>query len=211
MKIKGEFPGVPTVDFLFGLVAIFIVLFILATLISNTEKTAQTSTDQEVRIEDSLFVIKMVWDAESSDDIDLYVCDPMRQLVFFKNPEKGLMGLDRDDSGWASNTAHLPGGKEVIVPHNVESVNIRGIVPGEYTVNAHAYRKWGNKPLEVTVTLYKIGTHGGGILLHQKVLQFLTEREEQTAFRFVMSESGEIISYNEKPRHFVGHTEVGDY
>ena len=204
MKIRGEFPGIPTVDFLLGLVVVFVVLFQLSLVVANDDAA---KAKQEHLKSASLYLIKMSWPGYSDDDADLYVCDPAHHLIFFKTMQSGLMSLDRDDTGRGNNTVTLPDGRKVISAWNEERVTIRGIIEGEYIVNVHMYRKSSNTPTKVEVSLYKTDS-SEDIMVHQKVVTLSAERQEGTAFRFTLTKDGNVVDINELPKSFVGHTEL---
>ena len=84
----------------------------------------------------------------STDDIDTWVQDPAGNLVWFRAREAGLMHLDRDDRG-LTNDVIVVNGKQVVNPLNQEVVTLRGIAPGEYTVNVHYYDSKDGKPVDV--------------------------------------------------------------
>jgi hypothetical protein len=202
VKIRGEFPGIPTVDFLLGLVVVFVVLFQLSLVVANDDAA---KAKQEHLKNASLYLIKMSWPGDSDDDVDLYVCDPSHHLVFFKTLQSGLLSLDRDDTGRGSNTVSLPDGRQVISAWNEERVTVRGIIEGEYIVNVHMYRKSCSTPTKVEVSLYKTDS-SEDIMVHQKVVTLSAERQEETAFRFTLTKDGNIVDINELPKSFVGHT-----
>ncbi len=203
MKIRGEFPGIPTVDFLLGLVVVFVVLFQLSLVVANDDAA---KAKQEHLKNASLYLIKMSWPEDSDDDADLYVGDPAHHLVFFKTMQSGLLSLDRDDTGRGSNTFSLPDGRKVTSAWNEERVTIRGIIEGEYIVNVHMYRKSSSAPTKVEVSLYKTDS-SADIMVHQKVVTLSAERQEETAFRFTLTKDGNVLDINELPKSFVGHTD----
>jgi hypothetical protein len=203
MKIRGEFPGIPTVDFLLGLVVVFVVLYQLSLVLANED--AAKAKQQHLQ-NSSLYLVKMSWPGDSDDDVDLYVHDPAYHLVFFKAKQSGLMSLDRDDTGRGSNTVRLPDGRAVVSAWNEERVTIRGIIEGEYIINVHMYRKSSKVPTKVEVTLYKTDANED-IMVHQKVVTLALEREEETAFRFTLTQDGNVVDVNELPKSFIGHTE----
>jgi len=86
VKIRGEFPGIPTVDFLLGLVVVFVVLFQLSLVVANDDAA---KAKQEHLKNASLYLIKMSWPEDSDDDADLYVADPAHHLVFFQDDAVG--------------------------------------------------------------------------------------------------------------------------
>ena len=146
------------------------------------------------------FIITISWPNENSDDVDTYVEDPLGNLVFFRSREKGLMHLDRDDLGSKNDTIQDAVGNTISFPENREIVTIRGIIPGEYVINAHMYRKSKskNEPTAITAKLEKINPYGLGAI---KEKQLIESGDEATFFRFRVDEQGNITDINdiEKP------------
>ena len=65
------------------------------------------------------------------------------------------MHLDRDDRGMTNDTI-MVNGKQIVNPLNTEVVTIRGIEPGEFTVNVQYYESKNNEPVEVMVSVIKV-------------------------------------------------------
>jgi hypothetical protein len=199
VKKRGEFPGIATVDVCINLVLVFAVLLKLSLLAINVESAESA---QKRLKSNALFLIKVVWAGESDDDVDTYVSDPLSHLVFFKRLQDGLMNLDRDDTGSSSNLITLPDGRVVKSAYNGEQVEIRGIIEGEYIVNVHMYRKATPTPTKVIVTLYKVA-EGEDVQIHERVLTLAEQRQEETAFRFTLTRSGEVADINELPKSLI--------
>lgn len=199
MKKRGEFPGIATVDVCINLVLVFAVLLKLSLLAINVESAESA---QKRLKSNALFLIKVVWAGESDDDVDTYVSDPLSHLVFFKRLQDGLMNLDRDDTGSSSNLITLPDRRVVKSAYNEEQVEIRGIIEGEYIVNVHMYRKATPTPTKVIVTLYKVA-EGEDVQIHERVLTLAEQRQEETAFRFTLTRSGEVADINELPKSLI--------
>ena len=125
-------------DMLFNILVGFAFLFIIAFLLIKPEAKKQ---DFERRAE---FVVVLEWDHDQPDDIDLYVQDPTRTKVHFRLPITNFMYLDKDDLGYANDIVKNVDGTITKVNINREVVTIRGIIPGEYIINAHYYsaRNW---------------------------------------------------------------------
>ena len=125
-------------DMLFNILVGFAFLFIIAFLLIKPEAKKE---DFERRAE---FVVVLEWDHDQPDDIDLYVQDPTRTKVHFRLPVTNFMYLDKDDLGYANDIVKNVDGTITKVNINREVVTIRGIIPGEYIINAHYYssRKW---------------------------------------------------------------------
>ena len=207
MKKRGEFPGIATVDVCINLVLVFAVLLKLSLLAINVESAESA---QKRLKSNALFLIKVVWAGESDDDVDTYVSDPLSHLVFFKRLQDGLMNLDRDDTGSNSNLVTLPDGRVVKSAYNEEQVEIRGIIEGEYIVNVHMYRMATPTPTKVIVTLYKV-TEGEDVQIHERVLTLAEQRQEETAFRFTLTRSGEVADINELPKSLIRNGLEGNH
>jgi hypothetical protein len=156
----------------------------------------------------NLFAIKIHWDGQSQDDVDLYVRDPLGEIVYFKNKTTPGMTLQRDDTGTSSNTTILANGETVTSPWNEEETDIRNIIPGEYTVNVQMYNKAGGSSAyssdstKVDVSLFKTGENGS-MLVKDRIVTLGDKGDEVTAFRFTLTETGEVTDINEIPTTFV--------
>ena len=130
-------------DLLFNILVGFAFLFIIAFLLIKPEAKKQ---DFDRKAE---FVVVLEWDHDQPDDIDLYVQDPTGTKVHFRLPITNFMYLDKDDLGFANDIVKNVDGTITKVNINREVVTIRGIIPGEYIINAHYYssRKWTGQTL----------------------------------------------------------------
>jgi len=117
-------------DLLFNILVGFAFLFIIAFLLIKPEAKKE---DFERKAE---FVVVMEWDHDQPDDIDLYVQDPTNSTVHFRLPITNFMYLDKDDLGYANDIVKNVDGTITKVNINREVVTIRGIIPGEYIINA---------------------------------------------------------------------------
>ena len=196
MKRRGEFPGIATVDVCINLVLVFAVLLRLSVVMINSEQQKNHVNNH------AAFLVKMSWPGESNDDVDLYVADPLNEIVYFRQKQIGLMSLDRDDTGRQQNMVTLPDGRVVQSQFNEENVSIRGIIEGEYIVNVHMYRKSDTHLSKVEVALFK-STAGEDMEIHKQVVTLSAERQEETAFRFTLTKDGGVVDINRLPRRFV--------
>ena len=118
-------------------------LFFIALLAMNPEA-------KEGKIESKAeFIITMTWPDDHPDDIDLYVEDPLGNIVWYHVREGGFMVLDRDDRGGANNTITVDG-RKITTPFARETISIRAIVAGEYTVNVHYFLATKGGPVPVS-------------------------------------------------------------
>jgi len=141
-------------DLLFNILVGFAFLFIIAFLLIKPEAKKE---DFERKAE---FVVVLEWDHDQPDDIDLYVQDPTNSTVHFRLPIANFMYLDKDDLGFANDIVKNVDGTITKVNINREVVTIRGIIPGEYVINAHYYsaRKWTGQTLSTNVdNSYELG------------------------------------------------------
>ena len=185
----------PFYDMLFNLLIGFVFCFIVALLAMNPRATKAGDVPSKAE-----YLINVSWPDNSPNDIDTWVQDPAGNLVWFRAREAGLMHLDRDDRGMAGDVI-VVNGAQVANPLNTEVVTIRGIAPGEFTVNVHYYDSKDGQPVEVTVSVIKVnpraevvfyGTVGGARKGH-----------EATAARFTVLPDGTVTNVNTLPKTLV--------
>jgi hypothetical protein len=147
------------------------------------------------------YAVEVTWPPERNDDVDTYVEDPAGNIVSFSDDDVGLMHLEHDDLGKSSDVLGF-GGKVEAVRDNRERVVIRGVIPGEVTVNVHAYRLLSRGGCPVVVKLYRL--RGADQTLLERSLTLRSQGEEATAFRFTLNGNGELVDHNELSKRFVG-------
>ena len=103
------------------------------------------------------------------------------------------MHLDRDDRGLFQDRVILDG-VEVSNPLNQETVTVRAMKAGEYVVNVLHYQANYSEPLPVTVKVEKLNPVVK--LIHYEKLELNGIGDEQTAVRFSVDGSGEVIGTN---------------
>ena len=187
------------IDLLFNILLGFAFLFIVAFLLIKPEAKKK---DFDRRAE---FVIILEWNHDALDDIDLHVQDPLGDRVSFRLPRINFMHLDKDDLGTRNDTIVNADGTTSTVQINREVVTIRGIMPGEYIINAHYYstRQYGNvnigetfrkeedvKVLTVKVELHKV-TPYQIMWAGEKI--FVSKGQEETFLRFKLDKDGNIV------------------
>ena len=178
-------------DMLFNTLLAFVGLYVIAFVVMSANQKQSKNVDIK-----GAFMITVVWPKESDDDVDTYVEDPERHLVFFRRREDGLMHLDRDDLGKSSDMIQTQFGP-VQIDENREIVTLRGTIPGEYTINVHMYSKKSPGPTPVTIQVEKLAPYQM-VLVKQVVL--VTSGDEKTAVRMLINKKGEVtkISHLEK-------------
>ena len=202
------------IDLLFNILLGFAFLFIIAFLLIKPEAKKK---DFDRRAE---FVIILEWDHDAPDDLDLYVQDPTNSKVSFRLPIANYMHLDKDDLGVRNDTIINADGTTSSVQINREVVTIRGIIDGEYIINAHYYSTrvysgsqlepdertvdYRNRPqrdLTVKIELHKVTPYS---VLWAGEKKFTHRGQEETFLRFVLDEDGNIIPpFTFEPDKFV--------
>ncbi|MBK7616664.1 MAG: hypothetical protein KA375_09255 [Vitreoscilla sp.] len=174
----------PFYDMLFNMLIAFVFCFLIALLAMNPK--ALKAGDIPSKAE---FIVSVSWPDLNPNDIDTWVQDPGGNLVWFRAREAGLMHLDRDDRG-LTNDVIVVDGHQIVNPLNQEVVTIRGIAPGEYTVNAHYYDSKDGKPVDVTVSIIKVNPRAEVVYYGQ--LTLARKGDEGTAARFTVLPDGSV-------------------
>ena len=202
------------IDLLFNILLGFAFLFIIAFLLIKPEAKKK---DFDRRAE---FVIILEWDHDAPDDLDLYVQDPTNGKVSFRLPIANYMHLDKDDLGKRNDTIINADGSTSTVMINREVVTIRGIMAGEYIINAHYYstrvyngsqlepnertidyRSKPQRALTVKIELHKVTPYK---ILWAGEKKFTHRGQEETFLRFRLDADGNIIPpFTFEPKEFV--------
>jgi hypothetical protein len=143
------------------------------------------------------FFISMTWPDNHPDDFDLFVQDPVGNVVWYRRRDIGFMSLERDNRG-SANDFMLVGGQKVRSSARQELVSIRGIVAGEYTVNAYHFTAHSDLPVPVTVTVEKLNPRVS--VVAKKTLDMAGARVERTAARFTLDSNGDVVSTSDIER-----------
>ena len=179
-------------DLLFNTLVGFVLLFIIAFLLINP---SIRKADIETKAE---FVITVTWHDNSHDDVDTWLQDPAGNVLHFRQKDVGLAHLDRDDLGIINDVITLDDGRRVEYTHNQELTTIRGFITGEWVLNVHMYKKRDSNPIEVEVRIDKLNPKVQTLFYEKIVMK--NEWEEVTVTRFVMTNQGDIISWDDLPK-----------
>jgi hypothetical protein len=182
------------VDFLFILLLAFITLFILALILINPI-TKKSEIERKAE-----FLIILEWGEKSEDDVDLWVQDPLANIVSFRKITAGLMHLDKDDLGIANDTIYLPNGTEQIIYLNREVITLRGWVEGEYIINTHMYSKRDSNPIKVKVEMLRLNPYK---ILFKENFILRKRGEEITVRRVTLDKDGYLVSTNKLQKSFI--------
>ncbi|HJS86393.1 MAG TPA: hypothetical protein VJ779_13130 [Acetobacteraceae bacterium] len=181
---------VPFTDMLFNVLLGFaFMVFIAFSLIHPTAKTGAVDLKAE-------FLITMSWPDNDPDDMDLYVQDPAGSIVWYHSKEAGLMTLDRDDRGDYRNTITV-NGQTIRNPLRQEIVMLRGIVPGEYIVNANEFLAKSANKIPVSVKVEKLNPIAS--VVYYGTHEFDHKGQEETFVRFTLDSQGKVTDVEEQP------------
>ena len=199
-----ESPFDPLSVILFKALQVVAFLFFIAFLaLSQQKDTGKIDTKAE-------FFVSMTWPDNHPDDFDLFVQDPIGNVVWYRRRDIGFLTLERDNRGGANNFISV-GGEKILSPSRQELVSIRGIVAGEYTVNVYHFSARTGLPVPVTVTVEKLNPHV--TVIAKETLNVDKERFEKTAVRFTLDAKGKIVSTSRVDRSilqtFFDHTANG--
>lgn len=175
------------VDIAFLIIECFALICVIL-LIQKKDETVKKNADVVAE-----FIISVDWTqtpvVPNKDDIDVYLEDPVGNICWYKKQTAGLLSLDHDDTGSYSDTIMVDG-KKVEVPYDKEFVTIRGIIPGEYTLNVHMFTKRAPGPTKVKVGIDKVNPKVKTVFI--KELELTNMWEEQTVARFTLDAEGNI-------------------
>src|SRR3981081_2247006 len=102
-----EEPFDPFAVMLFKALQVLAFLFFIALLaIAPEAKDGKIDSKAE-------FLVTMTWPDQHPDDFDMFVQDPLGNMVWYRRREAGFMLLDRDDRGGA-NYFFLGGGGKIL-------------------------------------------------------------------------------------------------
>ena len=185
----------PFIDLLFNLLLCFAAMFIISFLmIQPIIKKAEVHTQAE-------FIITVTWALDNSDDVDVWLEDPLGNMVWFKNKEAGLSHLDRDDLGSSNDTIYLADGSVIKYPYNQEILTIRGFIGGEWTLNVHMYAKREKEITIAHVTMDKLNPTLKPVFIKDIPLE--VRGDEVTVSRFEMGSNGDILALNDMPKGLI--------
>lgn len=187
------------IDLLINLLTGTVVLFVLTTLL-----IAPITKNTEGIKKNADYVLTLEWPNEIDCDVDLWVRDPLNNIVSYRFPEAGLMYFERDDMGKRRSIFELDGKEIVIDPDNKEFVTLRGTFKGEYVINLHVYsciNKMTNLALpqgylvDIPIILEIIKINPTYVVVKHIEMKMDSVWQEKTAVRFVMDDKKNIIRF----------------
>lgn len=190
----------PFTDLLFNALLGFVFLFMVAILFMNPiAKLGTVNLKAE-------FIITLTWPDNQPDDLDIWVEDPHGEIVSYLQREAGWLHLDRDDRGSLNDTIEI-NGQKILHPVNQEVVTMRGIISGEYVVNVYYYESVTRGPVSATLQIDKINPVLETVFFDRVVLE--SQDVEKTVVRFRVSDRGEVVGVNRRPRRLTPYALEG--
>tara|TARA_B100000927_G_scaffold291402_1_gene293405 strand:- start:2904 stop:3551 length:648 start_codon:yes stop_codon:yes gene_type:complete len=140
-------------DMLFNVLIGFVLLFILAFMLINPiTKKADIPAKAEI-------MVVLDWDDMSKDDVDLWIKGTgMVQPLSFQVKNADFWHLDRDDLGESTDVTYVAG-ERVMLRYNREVATMRGLMPGDFNINVHMYKKKDTKPTNISITLIDVNPY----------------------------------------------------
>lgn len=194
------------IDLLLNVLTGIVFLFVLTTLLIQPKKPTEDGPKRNAE-----FLIVAEWDDNLDCDVDLWVQDPLNNVAWFQAKDVGLMHLERDSLGFHNNVIKDDAGNVLYrASENKETTVLRGVVPGEYTVNVHLYacKTLSEKmfigqsiPTTVKVSLIKLNPTFKNMHMTDVTLPKIWD--EDTAFNFVIDNKGNIIEINRNYKNLV--------
>ena len=171
----------PFTDLIFNILLGFVLLFFISILFINPiTKLGNVNLKAE-------YIITIDWPDNLPDDIDLWVRDPNGEIVSYLNKDAGWLHLDRDDRGIINDRVKI-GDQELVYPLNREVVTLRGLIPGEYTVNVFLYEHESKRPVDVKLTIEKVNPSLK--LVYFNSISLPSKDTEITIARFNLNQNG---------------------
>ena len=169
-------------DLLFNVLVGFVFLFVIAFILINPiAKKSNIIVPAE-------YMIVLTWPDENDDDIDIWMRDPNGEIIGYQKKDNGVMHLDRDDIGSANDKIDIDG-QSVTIKLNREVVTLRGILPGEYNVSIHYYRRntQDDSRVPVTVEVSKINPYS---VVYKQTQEFTTQGQGINYYKFTVRPDG---------------------
>lgn len=185
----------PFTDLLFNALLGFTLLFMIAITAINPPSKKQGDIPAKAEL-----IVTTTWADGLKDDVDTWVEAPDGEVVWYRNPDGGLMHLDRDDRG-AENDTLLVDGTPVVNPLNQEVITVRGLLPGDYVVNLHRYQADGDSVLPVQVNVVKVNPRLE--VVFYGTVDLPTKGTERTAVRFTVNRDGSVSGINTLQKNLV--------
>lgn len=179
-------------------VVLFKALQVIAFLFFISLIMLMVQEDKKGKVESKAeFLISMSWPDDHPDDFDIFVQDPLSNVVWYRRRDSGFMVLERDNRGQANDFVMIDG-KKVRSSTRQELVSLRGIVAGEYTVNVYHFVAQTSQQVPVVVTVEKLNPTVTTVA--KETVMMDVAGAEKTAVRFTLDSNGDVKSISHTDR-----------
>jgi hypothetical protein len=131
-------------------VAFLLVVYLIIAQIDQKNKDAESPPEKVDML------VQFEWDDDTYVDMDLWTRGPTGTIIFYNARQGGLMSLDRDDRGNATDT-QIVNGKVVGTHFRKEVLVVHNILAGEYVFNGYYYSRNDLTPIvhaKITIFLF---------------------------------------------------------
>lgn len=190
-------------DLLFNVLVGFVFLFVIAFILINPiAKKSNIIVPAE-------YMIVLTWPDENDDDIDIWMRDPNGEIIGYQKKDNGVMHLDRDDIGSANDKMDIDG-QSVTIKLNREVVTLRGILPGEYNISIHYYRKNtpDNSSMPVTVEVSKINPYS---VVYKQTQEFTIQGQGINYYKFTVRPDGNFENVTTSEENIIPLTSIAQH
>lgn len=177
---------------LFKALQVIAFLFFIAIIMLTAQKDEKGKVESKAE-----FLISMSWPDNHPDDFDIFVQDPLSNVVWYRRHDSGFMVLERDNRGQANDFVMI-NGKKVRSSTRQELVSLRGILAGEYTVNVYHFVAQTGLPVPVVVTVEKLNPLVK--IVAKETVMMSGAGTEKTAVRFTLDNKGEVKNISHRDR-----------
>ncbi len=177
---------------LFKALQVIAFLFFIAVILLTVQQDNKGKVESKAE-----FLISMSWPDDHPDDFDIFVQDPLSNVVWYRRHDSGFMVLERDNRGQANDFVMI-NGKKVRSSTRQELVSLRGVVAGEYTVNVYHFVAQTGAPVPVDVTVEKLNPKV--TIVAKETVMMKGAGTEKTAVRFTLDADGNVEKISKTDR-----------
>ena len=174
------------IDLLSCLLAFFIAAFVIVFAQQKAEESLKANIEAKAE-----FMVLVDWSYKSTNDVDVWIRDPIGNLVSFKRKEGSGITLERDDTG-----------RDESNPYRREIITIREFKPGQYTINVRMYTHNQEKPEPVKVQVLKMNPFQ---VVSERELVLNDEGQELTSVMFWVDKDGNVVNKDENLQEKLSH------
>lgn len=171
--------SVAYIDLLTCLFVFFVVAFSIVFAQKKMDEAIQTNIEAKAE-----FMVLVDWSYKSRNDVDVWLRDPVGDVVSYKKKDQHGITLERDDLGKG-------GDKD---PYRREIITVREYRPGQYTVNVMMFTMQQETPEPVKVQVLKMNPFQ---IISEREVVLEKEGHEITSVTFWVDDNGKVVNKDE--------------